>query len=244
MQDLGILEGNYSAEEVFDNAAFSPNPIECYYLTNPEHNSAIGWVHNRNASVAKSFYVKSGAGNQNFLGCAAPTLEYVDLPGFEAGQDYHIYWLPTRHEVLPMDLPDDQIDDTGDGTVRLDLSSNPLGGVLNNYLDTLHADYAFIISPAPIVKSLAVHQDHESPNDPSWDFTLHPNPSRDGVFVRLPNDAPKEIELFDPSGRRLQTWSNITATTHRLALEGLAKGVYWIRVADGVNTKSRKLLLQ
>lgn len=243
VQELGILDGNYTAEEVFDITAVSPDPIECYYLTNPEHNTAIGWVHNRNASVTKSFYAKSGMGNQNFLGCTAPTLQYVDLPGFPSGQDYYIYWLPTRLNTAPEDLPDDQTDETGDGTVRLDLSSNPLGGVLNNYLDTLHADYAFIISPAPIVKSLSQHQVAEPPNDRPWDFTLHPNPTRDELFIRLPDDAPKVIELYDPSGRQLNTWGSVTATMHRLSVEGLAKGVYWIRVSDGVNTKTRKLLV-
>lgn len=242
VQELGILDGNYTTEAVFDENAVSPDPIECYYLTNTEHNTAIGWVHNRNASVTKSFYALSGVGNENFLGCMAPTEQYVDLPGFVSGQDYYIYWLPTRLNVAPEDLPADHSDVSGDGTVRLDLSSNPLGGVLNNYLDTLHADYAFIISPAPIVKSLP-HMEVPAPVQPSWDFTLYPNPTRDEFFIRLPDDAPKEIALYDPSGRRLNTWGSVTAMLHRLSVEGLSKGIYWIRVSDGVHSRTKKLLV-
>jgi hypothetical protein len=85
-----------------------------------------------------NFYLTSS--DQNLLGCMAPISQSIELSGFQGGTDYYVTWFPTRMNSTV--LPDGYVDDSGSGTVILDLSTAPLGGTINNYLDTLHADYA------------------------------------------------------------------------------------------------------
>ncbi|MCW5899284.1 MAG: T9SS type A sorting domain-containing protein [Flavobacteriales bacterium] len=127
--------------------------------------------------------------------------------------------------------------------ITLDLSTAPLGGTLNNYMDTLHADYAFIITPAPFVKSLQLPPAAQAVPEAGWDYTLYPNPARDALFLRFPDDAPKDIAVLDMAGRRVTSQANITGTNHFLPLGQLAKGAYWVRVTDGVHIKVKKLII-
>jgi len=228
-----------------DLSATNPNPIGCYYLKNSANNAAIGWVHNRYASVAKSFYVKKGPLDyNNFLGTLAPTVTSITLPGFQTEHDYFVYWFPTRMNTETSDLPTDYTDDLDDGQVLLNLSSKPLGGILNNYLDTLHADYAFVISPVPIVKSLIHTNEDPLPNKTVWDFALFPNPARDGAWLRFEDDTPKDIAVFDAMGRSMARAESITEMTFHLNLSEAAKGLYWVRVSEGIHTKTRRILIQ
>ena len=99
------------------------------------------------------------------------------------------YWFTTRLNGTPTDIPTDHQDLDGDGSVTLDLSSRPLGGVLNFHLDTLHADYAFIISPEPLVKRRSGNPTGTIATDipKMWDFTLYPNPAREEAWLRFEN---------------------------------------------------------
>jgi len=239
-QVYNFFDGHYTVHKVFDeNDAIK---IEAYYLKNADNNVAIGWVHNRNAWVMNSYYLASGSQNQNFLGCVAPNTQSIALTGFEQATDYYITWFPTRMNTTV--CPDDEEDLSGTGTITLDLSTAPLGGTLNNYLDTLHADYAFIITPAPFVKSMFFASDDElPPAEAGWDYTLYPNPARDALFLRFVDDAPKNIAVLDVAGRLVASQTNITAGTHYMPLGLLAKGAYWVCVTDGENMKVKKLII-
>ncbi|MCW5899476.1 MAG: T9SS type A sorting domain-containing protein [Flavobacteriales bacterium] len=128
--------------------------------------------------------------------------------------------------------------------ITLDLSTAPLGGTLNNYMDTLHADYAFIITPAPFVKNMLFAAEDEVPAmDTGWDFVLYPNPARDELYVKMPDDTPHDITLLDLSGRRIQAWSSVTGPMLRLPLGQLAKGAYYVRVAEEAHSRTKKLII-
>ncbi|MBK8499977.1 MAG: T9SS type A sorting domain-containing protein [Flavobacteriales bacterium] len=114
---------------------------------------------------------------------------------------------------------------------------------MNNYLDTLHTDYAFIISPFPDVKSMPLTPLEDVHIGSDWDFGLYPNPTRGELFVRLPDDVPKEIVTQDLSGRHIQAWSSVRGPLQHLPIEGFAQGVYWVRVSDGTNSKAKKLII-
>jgi hypothetical protein len=130
---------------------------------------------------------------------------------------------------------------SANGTISLNLTGH-FGGIQNNYLDTLRSDYAFLIAPWPIVKSLTTTQ--ESVSEVSgWDFHLYPNPARDELFLRLPDDTPKDITLHDLAGRQIHTRSSVSGPLQRLPVGQLAKGAYYIRVSDGVNSKVKKLII-
>ena len=140
--------------------------------------------------------------------------------------------------------PDDQEVNTGaSGSITLDLSTEPLGGSTTIFLDTLHTDYAFIISTGPIEKSALIPLE-ELFAGADVDFGIYPNPAREEVFLRLPDDAPRDILLHDLTGRYVHEWKGLSGPMLRLPLGELATGVYCVRVSTGTTHKTKKLLVQ
>ncbi|MEZ4757334.1 MAG: T9SS type A sorting domain-containing protein [Flavobacteriales bacterium] len=154
--------------------------------------------------------------------------------------------IPTRLNTTPADIPVDQEDLDGDGIVTLDLSTSPLGGVLNFHLDTLHADYAFIISPEPLVKRRSGNPVGTLATDipTTWDFTLYPNPAREEAWLHFENDNPKDIQVVDAMGRLLRTYNSVTSIDLHLDLHHVASGLVSIRVNEGTHVGHKKLLIQ
>ncbi len=107
---------------------------------------------------------------------------------------------------------------------------------------TLRRFNAFIITPAPFVKSRPLPIEEVSVGL-EWDFALYPNPTRDGFFLRLPEGDPKMIFLYDLAGRKVLQQLNVTSPLHYLPVYKLALGSYWVQVSDGVNTRVKKLII-
>ena len=236
----GLLNTDYSPHKVYDAAA----GIECYYLLAEDQTAAIGWVHNLNAWVMNSYYLASGQDYQNFLGCTGPASQTVSLSGLQPGMDYHITWFPTRMNMS--ELPDDQLDPTGTGTVTLDMSSEPLGSIANSYLDTLHADYAFIITPQPIQKMAeAEGADDTGDSHPDGSFDMYPNPADNTVTLLFPADeGARDITLYDLTGKRVLSLTQVTDPLVQLPTGHLGRGVYCVRVFDGGTSRTKTLILR
>jgi hypothetical protein len=241
--ELGFFENAYTAHTVFDASQNNPNPIEAYYLKSTENTIAIGWVHNRKASVMNNFYLANTDTTQNFLGCRAPSDTSLTLTGFLPETSYHITWFPTwvNSTIHPVDTV---WTTDNEGRLLLDLSTALFGDTITNFyfMDTLRADYAFIITPGPFEKSLVLDED-EPLIGKDWDYKLYPNPTRDVFYLHLPDDAPKDITILDLSGRQVQVLSKATGPTLSFPVAHLAKGVYHVRVTDGLNTKTKKLII-
>lgn len=125
----------------------------------------------------------------------------------------------------------------------LDLATEPFGGTIPTYLDTLHSDYAFIITIAPFVKSMEFLPDSGWTNE-GWDFALYPNPAQGSVYLRFEDDAPKNVRIVDLAGRVLVQRHGVTAVLNHVSVEHLAKGIYWVQVSDGSNSRTKKLVVQ
>ena len=183
---------------------------------------------------------------QDFLGCTPPNADSIALPGFAEEQDYVITWFPTRMNATAP--PADTVGSTSLGLVTLDLSDTPYayGGIANNYLDTLHTDYAFIIAPELIVRSMIAQEEDDTVRVMTdWDFTLYPNPADEAVTVALPIDnVPREVTLFDMAGRRMFSRLNVTARVLGITTAGLGKGAYCVRVSDCDSHRTRILVIQ
>lgn len=238
-QSYQFFDDAFDAHKVYDEAG----GIEAYYLTSSSQPLAIGWVHNLNAYWEKHYYVKNDPTMQNFFGCTAPSTQQV-LTGLQPGQDYHITWFPTRmNDTIH---PADAIDTSQTGTVLLDLGSAPLGDTANLYLDTLHADYAFIISPQPVHRNMQVAVGDAEPvaKASGWDYSLYPNPARDELNLVLPDDEPVDIALYDLSGRWLRGWSRMKGPGIPLPIDRLAQGAYYVRVSAGEHSRVKPLIIQ
>jgi hypothetical protein len=196
---------------------------ECFYLKNSLGNLAIGWIHNTKAYWENAFYVKNNV--HNYVGCDAPPVDFHWLYDFLPG-DYHITWFPTRSTGTT-------------GSIFLDMSSEPLGGTASNHLDTLHADYGFIISPMPIYRSLMLA---DSVLIGNWDFVVYPNPTSDEVFLRFTDDRPLDISVYDIAGREIAQWHSMKGPLVRLPIAKMSVGIYSIRATSGTCSKARRLI--
>ena len=236
-----FFNGDYTAHTYYDDT--NANRIESYYLKSADSTVAIGWVHNRNAWVKNYHYVRNSSSTQNFLGCTSPADTSIVLPGFLDSTEYHITWFPTwlGSTVVPLDTV---WTSTGTGELLLDLSTAPLGDTIAYFLDTLHSDYAFIITVDPFVKSGRRGSDTsaETVSD-EWDFSLFPNPARSEVFLKLPHGLPKEIVLLDAMGRQIRSWSGVSTKVLSVNLSELSSGAYAIRVSDGQHARTKKLMI-
>ena len=153
-----------------------------------------------------------------------------------------------------MDCPDDVVagvSSDANGFVPLNLAAEELNGAFplatsgayRNHLDTLHADYAFIIATS-LVKSLQVPTALDTiPLETAWDFSIFPNPARDAIFLRLSDNAPMNITILDLAGRRVGSWGSVAGDIQHVPIGNLARGAYWVRVSDGLNSKTKKLLV-
>jgi len=230
-----FFNGNYNPQLVYDNFG----KIECYYLQSDDGLMAVGWVHNLNAYWENNYYLT--ADTQNFLGCAAPTVQLLTIPGFQSGTDYHISWFPTRMDTTI--VPENGIDSTGTGSVILDLSTAPLGDTIQYFLDTLRADYAFIISLNPVPKNLTLSPEPTA-QSLSWEFNLFPNPTRTEVNIVLPSDdVSKEVVIYDLSGKRIRSFNSNGTQLLQISTEGFAKGPYCVRVSDQKVTRMKTLII-
>ena len=250
----GFFSGNYSPHRVFDETplAEGPDDLESYYLMrksndpDEDRNLAIGWVHNRNAWTMNNFYLTSSV--ENFFGCQVPTpATAITLTGFADNTEVWVTWFPTRWNstVVPAATPIGEPLVTDDnGFLTINFEPNQFGSILNNYMDTLRTDYAFIITPEPFLKRRRlVEENHEATVSTGWDFGMYPNPASEEIFLRLPDGPAKVVELLDVSGRTARALNNVSATNSSLALKGIAKGLYWVRVSDGANSKAHKLII-
>jgi hypothetical protein len=190
--------------------------------------------------VAKSFYVRSGTLEHNFLGCTTPSSSSITLSGFFSLHEHYITWFPTRTGLLALP-PDTVLVTNENGELLIDLTGY-FNAISDNYLDTLHSDYAFVITPHPFVKSLDYTLD-ESFSETTWDFALFPNPSASFLSLTFDDDVSKDVFILDASGRNVIGYSNVRSEQVQISTEHLARGAYWVRVIAGTKTKTKKLII-
>jgi hypothetical protein len=240
-QAYDFFSGEFEPHNVYD----ATNGIEAYYLISLTQPLAIGWVHNLNAYWRNHFYVKNAVTPtvlQNFFGCDTPGVQQLSITGLLPGVDYHVTWFPTRMNdtIHPVDV----VDTSQTGSVLLDLSSAPLGDTANLYLDTLHMDYAFIIAPHPVQRSMHGEGAEESVvQTTEWDYELFPNPASDHLNIVLPEDGIVDITLYDLSGRRIRGWNRTKGLRIGLQIGSLAPGAYYVYVSTGEHSKAKPLII-
>ncbi len=73
-------------------------------------------------------------------------------------------------------------------------------------------------------------------------LNIYPNPVGNGrVIVSSKTNAEKEIEIFDVLGKRVL---QVTITTKELNVSSLSPGVYIIKIREGEQRATRKLIIK
>ena len=140
--------------------------------------------------------------------------------------------------------PADAVDNSGTGTVLLDMTTAQLGDTANRYLDTLHLDYAFIISLAPVHRSMTIPAEADTTPSVGWDFSLYPNPAQDKLNVVLPDDMARDITIYDLSGRQVYRRNQAVGPLVIIPTARLSRGTYCVRVSDAVLARNKLLIIQ
>ena len=121
---------------------------------------------------------------------------------------------------------------------------DPLTDLPAPYLDTLHSDYAFIISASGPVHSFIPFAADSATVHTRWDFGLYPNPARGELYVQFSDDRPKEIAVYDLSGKRVYAQAEVTDHIHRIPTTGFAQGPYCIRVSDAASSRMKTFIIR
>lgn len=73
-------------------------------------------------------------------------------------------------------------------------------------------------------------------------FTMYPNPATNGfVNIKTSNNQPTQVAVFDILGKQV---INTTLNTERLNVSNLKTGIYAVRIAQGNNTITKKLVIK
>lgn len=95
---------------------------------------------------------------------------------------------------------------------------------------------------------LSAEQPQATTSVPSIDLTetvIYPNPASDVITIKLPQtpEAKTTASLVDALGRIVLT-QNITAVQSTVSVEGLRKGVYFVKISSGSNTSTQRIVIK
>ncbi len=92
-----------------------------------------------------------------------------------------------------------------------------------------------------LVGSVAFAQDKQLVT-PKTELNFYPNPATDGKIYITSNTATsnKEVEIFDVLGKSVLK----TTTVRELNISSLEAGVYLIKIKEGENSVTRKLVVK
>ncbi|MES2812908.1 MAG: T9SS type A sorting domain-containing protein [Bacteroidota bacterium] len=77
---------------------------------------------------------------------------------------------------------------------------------------------------------------------PFENLNVYPNPVGNGkVYISSKTSAPKDIEIYDVLGKRVM---QTTLTTKELNISLLSPGVYIIKIKEGDQRATRKLIIK
>lgn len=74
-----------------------------------------------------------------------------------------------------------------------------------------------------------------APESKAGEVRLYPNPARDRFYIVSGGEAPAFVSIFSVTGARLKAVQNLHSAEQAVSLEGIAAGVYFVKVttADG-----------
>ncbi|MEL6863219.1 MAG: M43 family zinc metalloprotease [Bacteroidota bacterium] len=86
----------------------------------------------------------------------------------------------------------------------------------------------------------------QSPINPTFEFTVYPNPASDCVHIRYNSEASEvvQVRLFDAAGRLLYQESHLPNTISAISTIEFPTGIYLLQVIQGDEQMTEKLLIE
>ncbi len=117
------------------------------------------------------------------------------------------------------------------------------GGITSISFDywRVNNHYAFLLDSLKASCDLATAIDNSVP---SIRFGTYPNPCSDFLDIVLPpaTKMPTQLAVFDIAGRQMMT-SSVKGNFHRLAVDELSNGVYFLRLQNGTAEGTKKFVV-
>lgn len=106
--------------------------------------------------------------------------------------------------------------------------------MMKRYLTT------FLLALGLLVSSIAVGQSAAS--DPIAGLNIYPNPAtQDVLYVQTTSQEEKQVAIYDVLGSRVLA---VRLTGRRMDISSLSPGIYVVRIRQGENSASRKLVVR
>ncbi|NBL65039.1 S8 family serine peptidase [Flavobacterium sp. NST-5] len=77
----------------------------------------------------------------------------------------------------------------------------------------------------------------------SANFQLYPNPANDSFAVSLPSNDPVTVTVYDLSGRKIFTTTNVVSN-QTISVNGFADGMYLVEIQNKSSKSSKKLIVK
>jgi hypothetical protein len=89
--------------------------------------------------------------------------------------------------------------------------------------------------------AVSAQREPQSPDRAEADFSLHPNPVRDGfVYIETDSNSPKDIRIYDLFGKVVLEQRLVS---QKLFVSALVPGVYMVQVRQGERIGTKKLVI-
>lgn len=98
------------------------------------------------------------------------------------------------------------------------------------------------IDDASVVLPTGIEQAYDAENN----MSIFPNPSN-GIFSiqhSSNNNNPQTIEIYNLFGEKIYSTTNNNKSTYDIDLTSFPKGVYFVKLSDGKNINSQKIIVQ
>jgi hypothetical protein len=186
--------------------------IHVWGLMGHTHGYGTGYkVWKRLANGQKGELIYDAACPEGIPGCGAPQFDYQHIP--------IRYWEPS----LPVNWSQGIIHEASwvnDGPVAVNF-----GPTSDDEMMVLIAFYT--------LNPITVGTEGPSSSSPLPDrLRLWPNPASDGLYLELPEQGIRQLQVFDAAGRRVLHQTDLSGPAHRIDLSGWAPGIYFVQ-ADG-----------
>ncbi|RKS03112.1 T9SS type A sorting domain-containing protein [Flavobacterium sp. 102] len=122
-------------------------------------------------------------------------------------------------------------DDDGDGIPTILEDANGDGNPLNDFSDPLHPNLPDYLNPAITL----------SVNEHNLGFRIYPNPTRDRLNIESYGQPIKSAVIYAVGGIEVL---HCTENCYSFDLSHLASGLYFIKISDGENSITKKIIIK